>query len=475
MMIHCNNMGTVGIAFATLALSIVVQCQYPITNQAAVKDYPISRMGKYKSISSPISYYYTPRSNRAHERMRSLPPSNEKVIRRRKMKIDKTVPSVTRRQVDNRYFGLQRNLQSARSRSDNVRSIPRQHAHRNNGYHRRQGNQFGYYTPTQTFNQQGFHNKGSQHTQFNQRVPTTPYTWNSYRQQQRWFSTPPQSFNNQYNTVRHFNNKLASAPAHNQRPVTRLNQRQHSVVLNSFTELPIKTKFNDSPLISKAKTTEFSSLSAQTITAKYNNTRNATVKLAKENNENKDGNNVSAEIQSLNTNKEEKKPAPIISPWAREPEPSLFDVEGQDKTSNSNISSTVLGDTKTYYISTTTLSPTVFKITTESPAEETTPLVDETRVKEYKLFMEWLKNNRDEGSGNISLTLPNIQEHGTNEEQPAKTTSTYETPSLNEDDSLTGITEVPPYDPTTKGILEDDYVINENDDGNDNSLGKIFL
>ena len=471
-----NDMGIVGIAFATLALSIVVQCHYPISNQATVRDYSISRMGKQKSISTPISYYYTPRYNRGHERMRRLPPSNEKVIRRRKMKVDKTVPSVTRRQVDNRYFGLQRNLQSARSRSDNLRSIPRQHAHRNNGYHRRQGNQFGYYTPTQTFHQQGFHNKGSQHTQFNQRVPTTPYTWNSYRQQQRWFSTPPQSFNNKYNTVRHFNNKLASAPAHNQRPVTRLNQRPHSVALNSFTELPIKATFNDSPLISKAKTTEFHSLSAQVITTRYNDTKNATVKLANENNHlNIDGNNVSAEIQSLNENKEEKKPAPIISPWAREPEPSLFDVEGQDKTSNSNISSTVLGDTRTYYISTTTLSPTVFKITTESPAEETTPLVDEKRVKEYKLFMEWLKNNRDENTGNISLILPNIQEHGMNEETLTKTTSTYEIPSLNEDDSLTGITEAPPYDPTTKGILEDDYVINEDDDGNDNSLGKIFL
>ena len=468
-------MGIVGIAFATLALSIVVQCHYPIANQATVRDYSSSRMGKQKSIRTPISYYYTPRYNRAHELMRRPTPSHRNVIRRKKMKVDRTVPSVTRRSMDIRNFGLQRDLQSIRSRKDSMRSLPRQHAQRNNGYHRRQGNQFGYYTPTQTFNQQGFHNKGSQHTQFNQRVPTSPYTWNTYRQQQRWFSTPPQSFNNQYNTVRHFNNKLASAPTHNQRPVTRLNQRQHSVVLNSFTELPIKTKFNDSPLISKAKTTEFSSLSAQTITAKYNNTRNATVKLAKENNENKDGNNVSAEIQSLNTNKEEKKPAPIISPWAREPEPSLFDVEGQDKTSNSNISSTVLGDTKTYYISTTTLSPTVFKITTESPAEKTTPLVDEKRVKEYKLFMEWLKNNRDEGSGNISLILPNIQEHGTIEEQLAKTTSTYETPSLNEDDSLTGITEVPPYDPTTKGILEDDYVINENDDGNDNDQGKIFL
>ena len=89
--------------------------------------------------------------------------------------------------------------------------------------------------------------------------------------------------------------------------------------------------------------------------------------------------------------------------------------------------------------------------------------------------MEWLKNNRDEGSGNISLILPNIQEHVTNEEQLAKTTTSYETPSLNENDSLTGITEVPPYDPTTKGILEDDYVIDENDDGNDNSLGKKFL
>ena len=89
--------------------------------------------------------------------------------------------------------------------------------------------------------------------------------------------------------------------------------------------------------------------------------------------------------------------------------------------------------------------------------------------------MEWLKNNRDENTGNISLILPNIQEHGMNEEQLAKTTSTHETPSLNEDDSLTGITEVPPYDPTTKGVLEDDYVINENDDGNDNSQGNIFL
>ena len=469
-------MGIVGIAFATLALSIVVQCHYPIANQATVRDYSSSRMGKQKSIRTPISYYYTPRYNRAHELMRRPTPSHRNVIRRKKMKVDRTVPSVTRRSMDIRNFGLQRDLQSIRSRSDSMRSLPRQHVQRNNGYHRRQGNQFGYYTPTQSFNQQGFHNKGSQHTQFNQRVPTSPYTWNTYRQQQRWFSTPPQSFNNQYNTVRHFNNKLASTPGHNQRPVTRLNQRPHSVALNSFTKPPIKTTFNDSTLISKAKTTEFHSLSAPVITARYNDTKNATVKLANENNHlNIDGSNVSAEIQSLNKNKEEKKPVPIISPWAREPEPSLFDVEGQDKTSNSNISSTVLGETKTYYISTTTLSPTVFKITTESPAEKTTPLVDEKRVKEYKLFMEWLKNNRDEGSGNISLILPNIQEHGTIEEQLAKTTSTYETPSLNEDDSLTGITEVPPYDPTTKGILEDDYVINENDDGNDNDQGKIFL
>lgn len=469
-------MGTVCIAFAILALSIVVQCHYPIRNQATARDYSGSRMGKYKGISTPISYYYTPRYNRGHERIRRLPPSNENVIRSRIMKVGRPVPSVMPSQVDNRNFGLHRNLQSAHSRSDNVRSIPRQHLRRNNGYHRRQGNQFGYYTPTQTFNQQGFHNKGSQHTQYNQRVPTSPYTWNAYRQQQRWFSTPPQSFNNQYNTVRHFNNKLASATGHNQRPGSRLNQRPHSMTLNSFTKLPIKATFNDSPLISKAKTTKFHSLSAPVITARYNDTKNATGKLAKENNHlNIDGNDVSAGLQSLNTNKVEKKPVPIISPWAREPEPSLFDVEGQDKTSNSNISSTVLGDTITYYISTTTFSPTVFEITTESPAEETTPLVDEKRVKEYKLFMEWLKNNRDEGSGNISLILPNIQEHGTNEEQLAKTTTSYETPSLNENDSLTGITEVPPYDPTTKGILEDDYGIDENDDGNDNSLGKIFL
>ena len=89
--------------------------------------------------------------------------------------------------------------------------------------------------------------------------------------------------------------------------------------------------------------------------------------------------------------------------------------------------------------------------------------------------MEWLKNNRYEGSGNISLIIPNVQAHVTSEEQLAKTTTSYETPSLNENDSLTGVTEVPLYDPTTKGILEDDYVIDENDDGNDNSLGKIFL
>ena len=473
-------MGTVGIAFATLALTIVVQCHHPITNQATVRDYSISRMGKQKSISTPISYHYTPRYNRWHERMRRLQPSNENVTRRRKIKIDKTLPSVTQRQWGIRNVGLHRNLLSIRSRSDNVRSIPRQHIRRNNGYHRRQGNPFGYYGPIQTFNQQGFHNKGSQQTQFNQRVPTSPYTWNTYRQQQRWFSTPPQSFNNKYNTVRHFNNKLASVPVHNynQRPVSRLNQTPNSMALNSFTRLPVKPTYKNSSLISNVESSEFHSLSNQVITTRYNDTETATVKLAIENKHlNNDGNNIATGIQIFNVTEEEKKHVPIISPWAREPEPSLFDVEGQDKTSNSNISSTVLNDTKTYYISTTTLSPTIFNTTTEIPVVETTSLVDEKRVKEYKMFMEWLKNNRDDNLSSISSMLPDIpqQENVTNKQKFNKSTSSYEAPSLTEDESLTGITEVPPYDPTTKGILEEDYVIDQNDDDNGDSPGKIFL
>ena len=82
-------MGTVCIAFATLALSIVVQCHYPIENPANVRDYSSSRMGQQKSISTPISYHYTPRYNRAHEWMRRPTPSHRNVIRRKKMNLNR--------------------------------------------------------------------------------------------------------------------------------------------------------------------------------------------------------------------------------------------------------------------------------------------------------------------------------------------------------------------------------------------------
>lgn len=115
---------------------------------------------------------------------------------------------------------------------------------------------------------------------------------------------------------------------------------------------------------------------------------------------NKSNENGSMSSQNANKHPIEDKNIPSISVWAREPTPSLFDAEDKDTIGTSRVPLPIFDDTKVYqdrYISTSSLPLVPPQSTTESSIEKATTVKLDPRLSdEYKLFMEWLENNREE-------------------------------------------------------------------------------